>query len=128
MASTQQKVHDLIQVASSACAEIEGQSAHGLAADSPAIASVQTTMIMSIASEHGIEITLADAAELLHTLSQGMQKHHVVFNRQAVVGWLPGIDNVDDGSSAAALTEAVGWAANSHFAQSAAESRSSSDR
>ena len=35
---------------------------------------------------------------------------------QVLVGWVPGFGNVINASTAAALTEAIGWAADSYFA------------
>jgi uncharacterized protein (DUF697 family) len=117
MASTKQKVHDIIHAASSACAGIDGGSAQVPESDSGAIVPIQITMIIAIASEHGIEITDAAAADLLHTFSATMRSRQVPFSRRALVGWLPGIDNAINESTAAALTEAIGWTANSHFDQ-----------
>jgi uncharacterized protein (DUF697 family) len=78
-------------------------------------------MIIAIASEHGVGITNASAADLLLTLSATVLGRQVPFSRQALVGWLPGIDNDINDSTAAALTEAIGWAANSHFEQTEAK-------
>lgn len=78
---------------------------------------IRTSMISAIASAHGIEITEGAAAELLSTLASTVQNRQVHFSRQAMAGWLPGIDNTNNESTAAALTEAIGWAANSHFGQ-----------
>jgi len=117
MASTQQKVHDIIQAASNTCAGIDGDSEQMPKADSLAIVPIQTNMIIAIASEHGIEITQAAATDWLLEFSATVQSRQVPFSRQALVGWLPGIDNNNNVSTAAALTEAIGWTANSHFEQ-----------
>jgi uncharacterized protein (DUF697 family) len=117
MASTKQKVHEIIHAASIACARIDGGLAQVPESDSVAIGPIQTTMIIAIASEHGIEITNVAAADLLLTFSATMRSRQVVFNRQALLGWLPGIDNDINDSTAAALAEAIGWAANSYFEQ-----------
>jgi uncharacterized protein (DUF697 family) len=50
-----------------------------------------------------------------------VRSRQVLFSRQALVGWLPGIDNVSNDSTAAALTEAIGWAASSYFDQTEAK-------
>jgi uncharacterized protein (DUF697 family) len=121
MASTKQNVHEIIHAASIACAGIDEGSTQAPESDSAAIVPIQTTMIIAIAAEHGIEITNAAAADLLITISTTMQSRQVVFNRQALLGWLPGIDNAINDSTAAALTEAIGWAANSHFEQTEAK-------
>jgi uncharacterized protein (DUF697 family) len=117
MASTNQKVRGIIQEASIASSGIDVSSTHVPESDSAAIAPLQTAMIMAIASAHGIEITNAAAADLLHTLSATVRSRQVPFGRQAFVGWLPGIDIDYNDSTAAALTEAIGWAANSYFDQ-----------
>jgi uncharacterized protein (DUF697 family) len=116
MASTKQNVHGIIHAASDACAGIDGGLAQVPESDSGAIVPIQTAMIIAIASEHGIEITHAAAADLLLTFSATMRSQ-VPFSRQALAGWLPGIDNAVNDSTAAALTEAIGWAANSYFDQ-----------
>jgi len=117
MASTKQRVQGIIHEASNACAGIDGDLAQLPESDSMAIIEIQTAMIIAIASEHGMEIANAAAADLLHTFSETMRSRQVPFSRQALAGWLPGIDNDDDDSSAAALTEAIGWTANSYFEQ-----------
>lgn len=121
MASTKQNVHDIIHAASFACAGIDGGLAQVPESDSVAIVPIQTNMIIAIASEHGIEITHAAAADLLLTFSATMRSRQVLFSRQALVGWVPGIDNVNNDSTVAALTEAIGWAANSYFEQTEAK-------
>ena len=121
MASAKQKVHGIIHAASIACAGIDGGLAQVHESDSVAIVPIQTTMIIAIASEHGIEITNAAATDLLLTFTATARSRQVLFNRQALVGWLPGIDNVVNDSTAAALTEAIGWAANSYFEKTEAK-------
>lgn len=121
MASTKQNVHEIIHAASVACAAIDGGSAQVADTDSTAIALVQTNMISSIASEHGIEITEDAAADLLQMFKATAQSRQALLNRQALVGWLPGIDNVANDSTAATLTVAIGWAANSHFERTEAK-------
>ena len=117
MASTKQKVQEIIHAASIACAGIDGSLAQVPESDSLAIVPIQTTMIIAIASEHGIKITNAAAADLLLMFSATMRSGQGFFGRQALVGWLPGIDNDNNDSKAAALTEAIGWTANSYFDQ-----------
>jgi len=115
MASTKQNVQEIIHAASDACAGKDGGMAQASGSDSAAIVQIQTGMIIAIAAEHGIEIANDAAADLLHKFSETARSRQVMLNRQALAGWLPGIDNADNDSAAAALTEAIGWAANSHF-------------
>ena len=121
MASTKQKVHGIIHEASMVCAGIGGGSATAPGSDSVAVVPIQITMIIAIASEHGIEITEAAAADLLLAFTATVRSRQLPVGRQALVGWLPGIDSVINDSTAAALTEAIGWAANSYFEQAEAK-------
>lgn len=121
MASTSQNVHGIIHAASSACAGIDGGLAQEPKSDAATIVPIQTNMILAIASAHGIEITKAAAADLLLTLTETVRSRQVLFSRQALAGWLPGIENAADDSTAAVLTEAIGWAANSYFEQTEAK-------
>lgn len=121
MASTNQKVHGIIHSASIACAGVDRDLSQVPESDSAAIASIQTTMIIAIASEYGIDITDAAAADLLLTFAETVRSRQLPVGRQALVGWVPGIDNVSNDSKAAMLTEAIGWAANSYFGLAAAK-------
>ena len=125
MASTKQNVHDIIHAASIECAGIDGGASQKPDSDPDAIVPIQTKMIVNIASEHGIEITDAGAADLLLTFSETarMRNVHLPSSRQALVGWLPGIDDADNGSTASSTTEAIGWAANSYFEQTEAKNK-----
>ena len=117
MASTKQKVHAIIHEASDACARIDGGRARVAEADSETIVPIQINMITAIALEYGVKMADTAAADLLLTFSATVKNRQLPFNRQALVGWLPGIDNSMDDSAMAAFTEAVGWTANSYFEQ-----------
>jgi uncharacterized protein (DUF697 family) len=112
MVPAKQKIHEIIHDASDACDGVDGDSA---------IAPIQVSMILALASEYGIEMNNAAATELLQKLTATVRSRQVHFSRQALVGWLPGIDNPENDSTAAALTEAIGWAANSHFEKNEAK-------
>lgn len=121
MASTRQNIHEIIRAASIACEEIDGGLAQPSESNSAAIVPVQTTMIIAIASEHGVDIENATAVDLLRTFSATVRGRQVLLSRQALAGWLPGIDSPGNDSTTAALTEAIGWAANSYFQQTEAK-------
>lgn len=112
MAPSKQRIHGVIHEASGACDGVDGDSA---------MVPIQTNMILAIAAEHGIEINNDAAADLLHTFTATVRSRQVHFSRQALAGWLPGIDAADNDSTAAALTEAIGWAANSYFEKTEAK-------
>lgn len=77
-------------------------------------AGIQTTMIVGIAEVHGVRISKMMAADLLLTFAASMGGRAV---SQWLVGWIPGWGNGINASTAAALTEAVGWAADAYFAE-----------
>jgi len=117
MASIKQNVSGIIHAASEACAGAGVGLAQAPEADSAAVASIQIEMVSAIASEHGIEINHDAAADMRHKLAATAQSRQVHSSRQALAGWLPGIDGAAGDSTVAALTEAIGWAANSYFKQ-----------
>ncbi len=114
MATTNQKVHGIIHTASLACAAIGAGLAQVPGSDAAAIGPIQATMITAIGMEHGATITKAGAADLLLTFSATTAGRFV---SQWLVGWIPAIGNAINASTAAALTEAIGWAADAYFAE-----------
>ena len=80
--------------------------------DAPILAGIQTTMIIALADLHGVKVTKTAAADLLLTFAASTGGRMV---SQVLLGWMPGIGNALNASTAAALTEAVGWAANAYF-------------
>ena len=114
MLASKQKIHEIIHTASDACAGMN-------ASDSADMVPIQTSMILAIASEQGIEMTHAAAADLLIVFTETARSRQALSSRHALAGWLPGIDNTDNDSTAEALTEAIGWTANSHFEKTEAK-------
>lgn len=118
MATKNQKIHGIIHLASAACAGIGGGLAQVPGSDSVAIVPIQTAMILAIGNEHGVTLTKAAAADLLLTFTATMGGR---FLSQVLVGWVPGVGNIINASTAAALTEAIGWGADTYFAESEAK-------
>jgi uncharacterized protein (DUF697 family) len=69
-------------------------------------------MIVGVAEVHGVTIKKAAAADLLLTFSAGVGGRAL---SQAIVGWVPGFGNAINAATAAALTEAIGWAAHGYL-------------
>lgn len=116
MATKSQKVHGIIHTTSAAAAGVGAGLAQIPGADAPVLMAIQTGMIVAIGEVHGVTIRKAAAADLLLTFSATLAGRTV---SQVLVGWLPGIGNAINASTAAGITEAVGWAANSYFADAA---------
>lgn len=112
MATTNQKVHGIIHTASVAAGGVGAGLAQIPGSDSAVLAPLQAAMITAIAYQHGVKITDAAAADLLLTFTATMGGR---FLSQLLVGWIPGVGNLINASTAAALTEAIGWAADAYF-------------
>jgi len=114
MPTKNQKVHGIIHAASIAAATVGAGLAQLPGADAPVLTAIQTTMIIAVAHEHSAAITKAIAADLLLTfvatqLGRGIS--------QWLFGWVPVWGNTINAATAAAPTEAVGWAADAYFNQ-----------
>lgn len=83
--------------------------------DMPVIMGLQNAMIVAIANEHGTTITKTAAADLLLTFAAGYGGRAV---SQFFVGWIPSVGNMINASTAVAITEAIGWAADAYFDKS----------
>ncbi len=108
MATKKEKAHIIIHGAAIAA----GTAAAGLAqlptADNLVITPIQLAMIISIANIHGIQLSKAAGLSALTIASAGVVGRSV---SQVLVGWIPGIGNAINASTAAGITEAIGWAA-----------------
>jgi uncharacterized protein (DUF697 family) len=107
-----EKVHGIIHTSAAACAGVGAGMAQIPGSDAPVLVGIQTTMIIAIADEHSVKLTKAAAADLILTFAASMAGRGV---SQWLVGWIPGAGNAINASTAAALTEAIGWAANAYF-------------
>jgi uncharacterized protein (DUF697 family) len=110
--STSGGVKKIIHMAAAAAAAVGAGLAQVPGSDAPVLVSIQTTMIIAIAQEYGVPVTKAAAADLLLTFTATAVGRGI---SQWLVGWIPGLGNVINASTAAALTEAVGWAADAYF-------------
>jgi uncharacterized protein (DUF697 family) len=112
MASRDEKIHLIIHAASLSAAGVGGGLAQIPGSDMPVIMGLQTAMIIAIGNEYGATVTETAAADLLLTFAAGMGGR---FLSQLLVGWVPGLGNFINASTAATITEAIGWAANAYF-------------
>jgi uncharacterized protein (DUF697 family) len=108
------RVDALIHTASTAAAAVGAGLAQIPGSDAPVLVSIQTGMIVGIAQEHGAAISKAAAAELLLTFTATLVGRGI---SQLLIGWVPGLGNAINATTAASLTEAVGWAADAYFSE-----------
>jgi len=112
MATQLEKVHGVIHTASLAAAGVGAGLAQIPGSDTPVLCSIQTLMIMAVADLHGASMTKTAAADLLLTFTASMAGRGL---SQVLLGWVPALGNAINAATAAALTEAVGWAAHTYL-------------
>jgi uncharacterized protein (DUF697 family) len=121
MAAKAEKIRLIIHTAAAATAAVGGGLAQVPGSDAAVITPIQAAMIVAIGAEHGAPITKSAAAELILPFSAAALGRGA---SQLLLGWLPGLGNAINAATAAALTEAIGWAADAYFANGAASGRS----
>ena len=114
MATLNQKIHGIIHTAATASAAVGAGLAQIPGSDAPIICGIQTTMIVAVANEHNVPLEKTAAADLLLVFAA---QHCGRGLSQILVGWIPGYGNAINATTAATLTEAVGWAANEYFSE-----------
>ena len=113
MATKAEKIHALIHAAAASCAAVGGGLAQAPGADTAVITPIQVAMIVALGAERGTPISKTAAAELILPFSAAAVGRGL---SQCLLGWVPGLGNVVNAITAAALTEAIGWAADAYFA------------
>ena len=102
------RAHALIHSTSVAAAGVGAGLAQLPGSDAPILTALQASMVAALASLRGAPMLEMAAAELVGTLGATMAGRGM---SQALVGWIPGWGNALNASTAAAVTEAVGWMA-----------------
>jgi len=105
-------VHVMIHGASTAAAGVGAGMAQLPGSDAPVIMSIQTGMVLGIAQQYRVSLTKTAAADLVLTFAASMAGRGI---SQVILGWIPGIGNAINATTAAAITEAIGWAAYAYF-------------
>jgi len=118
MAADNDKIHAIIHTASVTAGGIGAGLAQLPGSDMPVLMALQTGMIVAIGQEHGTDITTTHAKSLLLTLSAGYGGRAL---SQFLIGWIPGFGNAINATTAASITEAIGWAADAHFENDSAK-------
>lgn len=118
------KIHAIIHVATVTAGGIGAGLAQLPGADMPALTTLQAAMIIAIGHEHGCEITKANAKSILLTFPASYGGRAIA---QYLLGLIPGYGNAIKASTAMAITETVGWLANSYFAERESKKKADSD-
>jgi uncharacterized protein (DUF697 family) len=110
--TSNEKIHSIIHSASAAAAAVGGSLAQLPGSDMPVLCGIQATMVMAIANEYGVDISNAAAMDLVINYAAGYGGRAL---SQALIGWIPGWGNAINATTAATITEGVGWGANKYF-------------
>lgn len=106
------KIHSTIHLAAVSAAGVGAGMAQVPGSDYIPLTALQTSMVSAIALIHNRRLDEAAATSLLGTFSATIVGRKI---SQFMVGWIPGWGNAINATTAASLTEAIGWAAHSYF-------------
>jgi len=108
MSNKNTKIHTIIHGAATAAAAAASGMAQLPGADNLVISPIQIAMIMAIGQVHGRQLSKAAALSTLAGASAGITGRTL---SQILVGWIPLYGNIINASTAFAITEAIGWGA-----------------
>lgn len=107
-----QSCHAIIHTASTAAAAVGAGLAQIPMSDSAVLVPIQITMIVSLGLVFDVHLT-ESAAKGVALGMVGSYVGRAV--SQVLIGWIPGVGNLLNATTAAALTEAMGWAVANRF-------------
>ena len=108
----EEKCHGIIHAAAAAAGAVGAGLAQIPLADNIPITTIQVGMITSIAKVFDIDLAEGAAKGLLAGFAANLIGRNVV---GLAFGWVPGVGNAIKATTAAGLTETIGWAAVKHF-------------
>ena len=111
-ADQRSKCHAIIHTASASAAAVGAGLAQLPGSDNAAITPIQLAMTVSLGAVFGIQLAQSAAAALASVVAATVGRAV----SQVLVGWIPFVGNAINASTAAALTESVGWLLAKEFA------------
>lgn len=96
----------IIHSASVAAAGVGGGFAQIPGSDNLVIVPIQLTMVISLGQVFGINLSQS-AAEATLTSAAATTVGRTI--SQVLIGWIPGVGNVINATTAATITETIGW-------------------
>ena len=106
------KCHAIIHSASAAAAAAGGGLAQLPGSDNAIITPIQLTMTISLGKVFNVTLGEASAKAAIGSVAASTIGRTV---SQVLVGWIPGIGNAINATTAASITEALGWAIAKEF-------------
>lgn len=112
--SQRESCHLIIHGASGSVAAIAAGLAQLPCADNVAIIPIQVTMVIALGNVFGQHITDSAARGVVLSMAAAYGGRAV---SQVLVGWIPVFGNMINASTAAGLTEVIGWAVADKFSK-----------
>ena len=106
------KCHVAIHTASAAAAAVGGGLAQIPGSDNVVLTPIQLTMTIALGKVFGKSLSDSTALEAIGSVAASTVGRTV---SQVLIGWVPGIGNVINATTAASITEALGWAIANEF-------------
>jgi uncharacterized protein (DUF697 family) len=106
--SANEKIHTIIHGAAASAAAAGAGLAQIPGSDNAIITPIQIAMIIAIGEVHDQQLSKGVALSTLSAASAGIAGRTL---SQFLVGWVPGYGNAVNATTAFAITEAIGWAA-----------------
>lgn len=106
------KCHGIIHSASVAAGGVGAGLAQIPGSDNVIIIPIQTGMIISLGAVFGIKLSESTAESTLATVTATLVGRGI---SQLLVGWVPGIGNIINATTAAGITETIGWTVANEF-------------
>lgn len=112
------KIHTIIHSAAASAAAAAAGLAQIPGSDNAVITPIQIAMIIAIGEVHNQQLSKSAALSTLSAASAGVAGRTL---SQFLVGWIPGYGNAINATTAFAITEAIGWAADQILSEGKAE-------
>lgn len=106
------KCQAIIHAASAGAATVGAGFAQLPGSDNAVIVPMQVAMVISLGAVYGVKLTESAAKATLATATATMVGRSI---SQFLLGWIPGFGNVLNASTAAGVTEVIGWAVAKDF-------------
>jgi len=112
-AEEKSKCHQIIHSAAVGAAGVGAGMAQMPGADIPIIVGIEITMTIALGGVFGVSLTESAAKSIVLSTAGTIAGRGI---SQGLIGWIPGLGNVINASTAFGVVEALGWAIANDFA------------
>lgn len=112
-AEEKSRCHRIIHTAAVSAAGVGAGMAMMPGADVPIIIGIEVTMTIALGGVFGVSLTESAAKSIVLSTAGTIAGRGI---SQGLVGWIPGLGNVINASTAFGVVEALGWAVANDFA------------